>query len=69
MSDKFDDVAKAEKGALLTFQITDGEPISGNFQASDVEARTVTLIAGGKARVVTFPPDVPAPAPAEPEKP
>jgi hypothetical protein len=64
MADKFEDVSKAEKNANVTFHVIDGEPISGIFQATDTAARTVTLISGGKSRVVTFPPDVPALRPA-----
>jgi hypothetical protein len=59
MADKFEDVAGLPENTLVTFHVNDGEPISGNFIASDTEARTVTLVSGGKRRIVQFPPDAP----------
>jgi hypothetical protein len=51
MADTFEDLKGTEKGALVTFQVEDGKPISGIFVEADEVARTVTLL---PKRVISF---------------
>lgn len=51
MADTFEDLKDTEKGALITFQMEDGKPISGIFVEADEAARTVTLLPN---RVIKF---------------
>lgn len=49
--DTFEDLKDTEKGALVTFQVEDGKPVSGIFVSADEAAQTVTLLPN---RVVSF---------------